>query len=268
MCSAFCEHRLVCGPPCVCVVFYVEYGSLRSMRGTHPAPPLGNKTPLVATNRLLCAAPSVRTSLYVHRLVHAMPCIWTAAHFARCGGHPCTTPQITRLLPWPKTAFCVQRLLSAPPCMCIDLCMCCLVCGLRLTSLDARDTPASPLNNKTSAVATDRLLYAAPFVSTALYVHRLVHVLPCMWSTARFARYGGRPRTPPKLQHSGAGHGLSFVCSAFCEHRLVCAPPCSCAALYVDYGSLRSMRGTPPHSPQITRLLWWPRTAFCVQRLL
>ena len=37
------------------------------------------------------------------------------------------------------------------------------------------------------------------------------------------------------------------MCNAFIVHRLVCAPLCMCTALYVDYGSLRSMRPrTPP----------------------
>ena len=127
--------------------------------------------------------------------------------------------------------------------------MCCLVCGLRLASLDAGDTPATPLNTKTLVVATDRLSCAAPCVSTALYVQCLVYVLPCMWTTARFAQCGGQPRTPPKYQDSCGGHKPPFVCRAFCEPRLVSAPPCVCPALYVDYGSLRLMRETPPTTP-------------------
>ena len=60
------------------------FGSLRSMRGLAPAPPLNNKTPAVAIDRLLCAPPYV----CVHSLVCAPPCLWSTnqppatAHFA------------------------------------------------------------------------------------------------------------------------------------------------------------------------------------------
>ena len=125
----------------------------------------------------------------------------------------------------------------------------CTLPKLRLASLGAGDTPAPPLNNKTPAVATNRLLCASPCVRTALYVHRLVYAQPCMWTTARYARCGGHPSTPPRKQHPCCGHRPPFVCIALCVHRLVCAPPCLCTALYVDYGSLRSMRGTSPYPP-------------------
>ena len=45
------------------------------------------------------------------------------------------------------------------------------------------------INNKTPAVATDRLLCAMPCVCTALYLHRLVYAPPSMWSTARFSQH-------------------------------------------------------------------------------
>ena len=64
-----------------------------------------------------------------------------------------------------------------------------LVCGLRLATLDAGETPTPHLNKKTPAVATNCLLRAWPCV------------------------------------------------------------PCMCTALYVDYGSLRSMRGTTQYPP-------------------
>ena len=64
---------------------------------------------------------------------------------------------------------------------------------LRLASLNAWDTPAPPLNNKTHA----DLLCASPCVRTALYVHSLLYAPPCMWTTARFARCGGHPGTAP-----------------------------------------------------------------------
>ena len=41
------------------------FGLLRSLRGPAPAPPLNNKTPAVATERLLCALPCVCTALLV-----------------------------------------------------------------------------------------------------------------------------------------------------------------------------------------------------------
>ena len=229
MCIALCMCCLVCG---LCLA------SLDA--GDTPATPLNTKTLVVATDRLSCAAPCVSTALYVHCLVYVLPCMWTTARFAQCGGHG---------PPFVCSAFCEPRLVSAPPCVCAALYV--DYGSLRLM----RETPpATPLNNKTFAVATDRLSCAAPCVSTALYVHRLVYVLPCMWTMARFARRRGHPRNPPKYQDSCGGHGPPFVCSALCEHSLVCALPCVCAALYVDYGSLRSMQGT--------------RTAFCVQRLL
>ena len=42
---------------------FPHYGSLRSTRGPAPAPPLNNKTPAVATDRLLCAPPCVCTAI-------------------------------------------------------------------------------------------------------------------------------------------------------------------------------------------------------------
>ena len=162
----------------------------------------------------------------------------------------------------------MRCLVCAPPCMCTVLSMHRLVCGLRLPSLDAGDTPARPLNKKTPTVATNRLLCAVPCVRTALYVHRLVYAPRYMWTTAPFARCGQHPRTPPQQQDSCGGHRRPFVCTALCVHRLVCEPPCVCTALYVDYVSLRSMRGTLPHPPSITRLVRWPHTAFCVHRLV
>ena len=175
---------ILCAAPCVCSALYVHrlVCALRLATldaGDTPAPPLNNKTRAVATDHLLCVAPCVCTALYVHRLVFAPPCMPTTARYARCGGHPRTPPETTTLLRWPKTAFCVQRLVGVPACMCTALCMHRLVCRLRLASLDAGDTPAPPLNSKTSAVATNRLLCAVPSLRTTLYVHRLVYALPC-----------------------------------------------------------------------------------------
>ena len=192
------------------------------MRGTPPHPPLNNKTPLVATDHLLCAAPSVSTALYVRCLVYALPCMWTTARFARCGGHARTSlnnkiPAVAtdRLLcaaPSVSTALYVHRLVYALPCM-------------WTTARFARcgGHPAPPVHNKTPVVATDRLLCVAPSVSTTLYVHRLVYVLPCMWTTSRFARCGGQPRTPL--------NNKTLVVATDC---LLCAVPCVSTALYVQ----------------------------------
>ena len=65
MCTALCVYRLANGP-------------------------LNNKTPAVATGRLLYAPPSVCTALPV-------------------------APQITRLLRWLQTAFCVRLVRANPP---------------------------------------------------------------------------------------------------------------------------------------------------------
>ena len=61
MCTALCVHRHVCGP------------RLASPdAGDTTAPPLDNKTPVMATDCLLC--------LCVHRLVCAPPCVCTALY--------------------------------------------------------------------------------------------------------------------------------------------------------------------------------------------
>ena len=102
--------------------------------GASPHTPLNNKTLVMATNRLVCAAPCVCTALCMHRLV--------------CGQ-------------------------SNLPCS-----------SLRSTngSLHSKrgPAPAPPLNNKTHAVATNRLVYAPPCVYTALSLHCLVCALPCV----------------------------------------------------------------------------------------
>ena len=121
------------------------------------------------------------TALCMHHLVGGLRLATLDA------GDTPASPQITRLLRWPLTAFCVHRLLCAPPCMCTAFFMHGLVCGLQLASLGAGDTPAPPLSNKTPAVATDRILCATLSLCTALYVHCLVYAPPCMWTTARFA---------------------------------------------------------------------------------
>ena len=126
-----------------------------------------------------------------------------------------------------------------------------LVCGLQLASLNAGDTPAAPLNNKALAVAPDRLLCAAPCC-----LHRLVYVPPCMWTPARFARWGGQGRNPLKYEDSYGGYQVPF-----CVHRLVYAPPWS-AARFTGCG------GPPLHRPQKKKLLWCLRTTFCLHLLV
>ena len=68
----------------------------------------------------------------------------------------------------------MHRLMCALPCVYTALPMDRPTTLLRLASLDARTSPRNPLDNKTTAVATGRLLSAPPFVCTASCVHRLV----------------------------------------------------------------------------------------------
>ena len=234
--------------------------------GDTPAPPLNNKTPAMATDRLLCALPCVCTALYVdygslRSMRGTLP-------------HP---DSITRLLRWLLTAFCVHRLVCTPPSIRSALCMHRLVCGLQLASLDAGDTPAPPLNNKSPAMATDCLSCATPCIRTALCMHRLVcglrlalldggdtptpplnnktptmahaafcvhclvYALPCMWTMARFAQCRGHPRTPLKQQISYDG--------TYC---LLSALPCVCL-VYAPPSMWTMARfarcGGQPHTP-------------------
>ena len=86
-----------------------------------------------------------------------------------------------------STAFCVPRLVCAPPCVCTALCVhrrsYYAYGSLRSTRGPA---PAPPLNNKTPAL-----------LHTAFCVHRLVCAPPCVCTagptmhTARCARRGG-----------------------------------------------------------------------------
>ena len=56
----------------------------------------------------------------------------------------------------------------------------------------------------------------------------------CLWTAsaplplARFTRHGGQPPHPPKITRL-----LRWPQTAFCVHRLVCAPHCVCTALRV-----------------------------------
>ena len=73
--------------------------------------------------------------------------------------------------------------------------------------------PAPPLNNKTPAMAIDRLVYAPPCVCTALCMHRQTFPSAnCARKTARFAQRGHTP--------------LNNKTPAMATDRLVCAPLC------------------------------------------
>ena len=192
-------HRLVCGL------------RLASLDAGHT--PLNNKTPAMATDRLLCAPPCVCTALYLHRLVYAPPCMWTTAPFAQCG-----------------------------------------------------DTPAPPLNNKTPAVATDRLLCAPPCVCTPMYVHGLVCGLrassaPPPWASlvrqtplppARLVRNPPPPRASLARQTPPA----CLVSSTPPPVRLVSANPPPCASLNEAHGLGQTMTLSPSRT--------FPRSAFVV----
>ena len=175
---ALCMHRLVCGPPNLPLL---RLASLDA--GDTPAPPLSNKTLAVATDRLLCAPPCVCTTLNMHRLVCGPPNL-PLLRLASLDAGDTPAPLLNNKTPVVAT----DLLLCAPPCACTRLNVHRLVCGLpnlpllRLASLNAGDTRAPPLNNKTPTVATDRLLYAPPCVCTALCVHRPVYAPPRVWT--------------------------------------------------------------------------------------
>ena len=230
VCTAFCVYRLACGPlknktpavatdrflcaqPCVCTAFYVY---------CRACGPSNNKTLAVATDRLLCAPPFVCTAFCVHRLVCSLNNKTPAVATDRL---LCALPFVYCLLCVPPCVWPLKEQDSCggygPPFVCTALCVYRLAC--------------CPLNNKTLAMATDRLLCALPFV------YRLLFLLPCVWLL--------------KEQDSSRGYKPPFVCTALCVHRLVCsrlacgplnnkthavatdrllcAPPCVCTALPV-----------------------------------
>ena len=198
-------HRLVYALPTLPPPPHTHYlgslrstdGSLRSTRGPALAPPLNNKTHAVATDRLVCAPPCVCTALCMHRLVCALPALPTHTHYLgllrsthgslRSTRGPAPAPPLNNKTP----AVATGGLVCAPPCVCTALCMHRLVypppcvCtanpshthmhylgSLRSTDGSLRSTqgpaPAPPLNNKTPAVATDRLVCAPHCVCTAM----------------------------------------------------------------------------------------------------
>ena len=188
----------------------LSFGSLRLMPGTTP-PPLNNKPPTVATNRLLCAPPCVCTALI---------CTALCIHRLLCGLRPAPldvgdtpAPHLNNKTP----AVATDRLLCAPPCVCTALCVYRLACGA--------------LNNKTPAVATWCLLCAPPCVCTALCVYRLA----CGTLNNKDSFGGYRP---------------PFVCTALCVHRLVYALACMCTALCM-HGLVCGLRASsvPPPPP-------------------
>ena len=116
-------------PPCVCTAavrcleenigsLRSTHGSLRSTRGPAPTSPLNNKTPAVATDRLVYSA------LCVHRS-SAVPCVCTAAvrclqeQFAslRWTQGPTPAPLLNNTTPTVATGrlVCLHCLVCAPP---------------------------------------------------------------------------------------------------------------------------------------------------------
>ena len=86
--------------------------------------------------------------------------------------------------------------------------------------------PAPPSNNKTRAVATNRLVCAPPCVCTALCVDSRT------FPAARFARHGGQPPHPPSITRL-----LQWSQTALCVHRLVCGQPnLPCSSLCLTRG--------------------------------
>ena len=94
-------------------------GSLRSTRGPAPAPPLNNKTPVVATDRLVSVLPCVCTTLCVDHQTD--PCFGSLHSMQG----PAPAPSLNNKTP----AVATDRLVCAPPCVCTTLCMHHLVCG-------------------------------------------------------------------------------------------------------------------------------------------
>ena len=90
------------------------------------------------------------------------------------------------------TALCMHHLVCGPPKLPFSL--------LRSKHGSLRSTrglaPASPLNNKTPTVTTDRLVCAPPCECTALCVDRLVCAPPCVW-TALCVHRQTFPSAPP-----------------------------------------------------------------------
>ena len=62
-------HRLVCIPPSMCTALLVAPEKTSLLRWLQTA---------FCVHRLQCAPPCVCTGFYVHRLVHARTCMWTA----------------------------------------------------------------------------------------------------------------------------------------------------------------------------------------------
>ena len=128
VCPALCMHRLACGPHKHTLLGVASLGA-----GASPPPSLDNKTPMVATNRPLCAPHTC-----MHRLAFGPPNHpLLRLTSTRCGGQLSHSQKITRL------TFCVNRPWCAPPSVCTALCMHRLACGpprrplLQLSSLEA-----------------------------------------------------------------------------------------------------------------------------------
>ena len=193
------------------------YGPLRSKREPAPAPPGNNKTPAVATDRLL----------------RAPPCLWSTnqspatTRFARRGGQPPQPPLNNKTPAWPETVFCVLHLVCAPPCVCAALLV---------------ERPPTPCYGS---------LRSTRWPQTGFCVLRLVCAPPCLWSTnqspatARLAQRRGQPPQPPEMTRL-----LWWSQTAFCVLRLLRAPPC----LWSTNQSLATARfarrrGQPPQPP-------------------
>ena len=150
MCTALCMHRLVCGlqlasldvsdiparwlqnrlvcaPACMCIASN-QHSLLRGLQlpspdtGDTPAPPFDNKSPQVATDRLLYAPPCVCNALYVQRLVYAPPCMLTEHLANATATPPCASlvclppppPRVPRSLTKATCSPTPPRLIGAP----------------------------------------------------------------------------------------------------------------------------------------------------------
>ena len=138
-----------------------------------------------------------------------------------CASSVPNPPPCVSLAPNPPPPSCAS-LPRHPPPLCTALCVYRLACG--------------PLNNKTPAVAPDRLLCAPPCVCTAFYVYRracgpLNNKTPAVAIDRLF-------RAPPCVRT--AFYVYCLDCGPYINKtpavaidRLFCAPPCVCTTLPV-----------------------------------
>ena len=111
-------------------------------------------------------------------------CTFHITWFVKSGRHKNSKIDAHPPKNWWSLFFCVYRLACGPlnnktPAVATDRLLCVPPCVC--TDFCVYRLSCGLLNNKTPAVATDRLLCVPPFVCSALCVHRLLCVPPCLW---------------------------------------------------------------------------------------